>query len=86
VILSRDAWRFSGQAKLIARLTSDKPGAVLVAASGGPYDARVAQGVAWFVAAYCDVPETIAALGRALFEGAGFPGRLPVKLAGQPGA
>jgi beta-N-acetylhexosaminidase len=81
VILSRDAWRFAGQAALIARLAGAKPGAVLVAATGGPYDARVAKDAAWFVAAYCDVPETIAALGRAIFEGKGFPGRLPVKLA-----
>jgi len=86
VILSRDAWRYPGQAKLIERLSKDKPGAVLVAATGGPYDARVATGASWFVAAYCDVPETIAAIGRAVFEGAGFPGRLPVKLARLPGA
>jgi beta-N-acetylhexosaminidase len=86
VVLSRDAWRYPGQAALIARLAGDKPGAVLVAATGSPYDARVATGASWFVAAYCDVPQTIAALGRALFAGAGFPGRLPVRLARPPGA
>ncbi|MBF0480176.1 MAG: glycoside hydrolase family 3 protein [Desulfovibrionaceae bacterium] len=80
VILSRDAWRAPGQAALIARLAKDKPSALLAAATGGPYDARVAGDAAWFVAAYCDVPETIAALGRAIFEGKGFPGRLPVRL------
>ncbi len=80
VILTYDALRRPGQAALVRAFLEKRPGRVVVAATGAPYDLTLFQNAPVLVCAYGDVPVSLRALGQTLFGRRSMTGSLPLAL------
>jgi beta-N-acetylhexosaminidase len=79
VLATRDSFLWADDRRLVDELASGSRPTIL-AALRNPYDLEVLAGTNEAIAAYADVPVTLQALAGAIAGGAGFPGRLPMRL------
>jgi beta-N-acetylhexosaminidase len=83
VLATRDAFLWPADVDLVGELAAAGPPVVLVALRN-PYDLAALPATDEAVAAYADVPASIAALADALTGRADWPGRLPARIGSTP--
>ena len=83
VLATRDAFLWPADVDLVGELAAAGPPVVLVALRN-PYDLAALPVTDEAVAAYADVPASIAALGDALTGRGDWPGRLPARIGSTP--